>query len=142
MLRKMCRNNLNNVWDGLFEVILDNGQVIAGSFKVYYGMNGINIPKGHLIKFLIIKNVPNGFVPMVIFGENHGMSIRLITSIDDILKTDGHNDLRYEVVNPQKVPDIFSFTVCSNQLIADGSWRSTKGLFWTKHDISIWQNKS
>ena len=123
-----------NVWDGAFEISLDDGRTILGSFQKGYGIEGIDIPKGRRIKGLIIKRVPRGFVPMVLTTDK--VETRFITSLCDFPEDDRLVDLYFEVMCPETPPTLFSFTVASNQRIANGEER--RGIFFTKRSINIW----
>lgn len=127
--------NPNVVWNGEFEIILDDDGIISGSFQNKYGVNGIDIPKGRRIKYIRIKSVPRGFVPMLFTTE---LETRLAMELIDFSTDTRTTDLYFKVICPERLPELFSLAVASDRKIANGEERSVKGLFFPKHDINIW----
>lgn len=127
--------NVQNVWNGEFEIILDNGQVIPGSFENDY-VNGIDIPRGLRVKEIIIKQVTRGFIPMVITSKIK----TTLESFSTFPENAQLKDLCYEVTNPEVLPDLFVFMVASNQRIVHKE-QSYRGLFFPKREILIWYNR-
>lgn len=139
IIRLTIRHIVNpEVWGGAFDIVLDDGSRIPGSFKKEYGINGIDIPKGRLITKIVLKGAVKGFVPMISLHSCIGkFSTQLVSGLplhDDQTRS----DLEFQVINPTKLPKLVKFAVCSNQRIAGGEERATKGLFFPERDLNLW----
>lgn len=125
------------VWNGEFDIILDDGRVIECSFRNDYGIDGIDIPKGRVVEKIILKVTVPGFVPLILLTGK--LSTQLIAEYPT---NHGRNDLTYQIINPKKLPPMFSIDVFSNQRIIGGSSRSITGIFSSPNNgINIWYDK-
>ena len=126
------------VWDGSFDVVLDNEDRIPLSFRRH--RLDVDIPKGRKIKKIVLKGVEIGCVPIVCLSSAGDVSAQFVTSTFNF-SDQRRADIEYQVVNPIKLPPLVGLAVYSNQRIAGGEQRSTPGLFWPKHDIGLWYDR-
>jgi hypothetical protein len=126
------------VWDGRFDVVLDNGDVVLLAFQD--DCFDVDIPKGRRMEKILLKDVKIGCVPIVRLTSQGDVSAQFVTKTFDCSHKRRTN-IEYQVVNPKELPAIVGLSVCSNGRIAGGEQRATKGLFWPKHDIHLWYDR-
>ena len=129
------------VWDGKLELVLDNGNNIPLSFQISPPNVNIDIPKGRRIEKIILKDVKVGCVPIVCLSSCEGDISAQFVIRNFSLSNQRRTDIEYQVTNPRKLPSLVGLAVCSNGRIAGGEQRSTPGLFWPRHDISLWYDR-